>query len=111
MFRQQIIQGMLSELVIIRNDICHSAAVTHIIALDGVATGANLTMRGNIFCKAVQLLAYAEDTDVVERSQAALKEAFNKLGKGSKGEIHLKINEGENKYLLVTKRDCRYSPT
>jgi hypothetical protein len=84
-------QGMLPELIIIRSDKCHGAAVTHVIALDRVATGASLAMRGNIFCTAVQLLAYAEDTDVAGRSQAALKEAFNKLGKGSKGEMHLKI--------------------
>jgi hypothetical protein len=53
-------------------------------------------MRGNIFCRAVQLLACAEDTDFVGRFQAALEEAFNRLGKGSKGEMHLKINEGES---------------
>jgi hypothetical protein len=68
-------------------------------------------MRGNIFFKAVQSLAYAEDTDIVGRCQATPKEAFNKLGKYSKAEVHLKINEGETKYLPVTKRDCRYSPT
>jgi hypothetical protein len=33
-FRWQIIQGMLSECIIIRNDISHGAAVTRIIALD-----------------------------------------------------------------------------
>jgi len=87
---------MPSERIIIRNDIRHGAALTVITALDRVVTGASLAMRGNIFCRAVQLLACAEDTDVVGCSQAALEEAFNKLGKGSKGETHLKINEGEN---------------
>ena len=94
MFRWQIIQEMLSELIIIRNDICHNAAVTHIVALHRVATGASLTMSGNMFSKVMQLLACAEDTDVVGLCQAALKEAFSKLGKGSKGELHLKVNEG-----------------
>jgi len=56
---------MLSKLIIVRNDICHGAAVRHIIALDSVATGANLTVRESIFWTAVQLLACAEDTDVV----------------------------------------------
>jgi hypothetical protein len=43
-------QGTLSECITIRNDIRHGAAVTHIIALDRVVTGASLAMRGNIFC-------------------------------------------------------------
>jgi len=84
-------QGMLPELIIIRSDKRHGAAVTHIIALDRVATGANPSLRGNIFCAAEQLLAYAEGTDVAGRCQAALKETFSNLGKGSKGEMHLKI--------------------
>ena len=57
-------------------------------------TGAILFMRGNIFCKVVQLLAYAEDADIVGCCQAAVKEAFSKLGIGSKREMHLTINEG-----------------
>lgn len=85
---------MRSKLIIIRNDICHGAAVTHIIPFDSVATGANLTIRGNIFCTAVQLLACAEDTGVVGHCQAALKETVYKLGIGSKQELRLKIYEG-----------------
>jgi len=54
MLRRHIIQGMLSELIIIGNDVCHGAAVTHIIVLDRVATCASLSMRGNILRKAVQ---------------------------------------------------------
>jgi hypothetical protein len=73
---------MLSERIIIRNDICHGAVLTHIIALDTVVTSASLAMRGNIFCRAVQLLACAEYTDVVGCSQAALEVAFNTLRTG-----------------------------
>jgi hypothetical protein len=50
---------------------------------------AGIQTNGTIFHKSVQLLAYADDTDTIARSQTALKEAFISLERAA-GEMGLK---------------------
>ena len=59
-----------------------------------------------IFQKSVQLLAYADDTDIIGRTKrditaalSAIEREFTKMG--------LAINEGKIKYMLSTRRDVR----
>ena len=53
-----------------------------------------------IFYKSVQILAYADDIDIIARSRTALKEAFLLLERAA-GEMGLRINEKRTKYLAT----------
>jgi hypothetical protein len=70
------------------------------LALEKVVRTAGIQTNGTIFYKSVQLLAYADDIDIIARSQAALKEAFISLERAA-GEMGLKINEEKTKYLTT----------
>ena len=52
----------------------------------------SLLGNGTKFYKSVQILAYADDIDIIARSQPALKEAFISFERAA-GEMGLKINE------------------
>ena len=73
------------------------------LALEKVRN-AGIQTSGTIFYKSVQLLAYADDVDIIARSRMALKEAFLSLERAA-GEMGLRINEGKTKYL--TTRDSK----
>jgi sorting nexin-29 len=80
------------------------------LALEKVVRNAGIQTNGTIFYKSVQLLAYADDIDIIARSQTALKEAFLLLERAA-GEMGLKINEEKTKYLntRVNKNQPKYS--
>jgi hypothetical protein len=55
------------------------------------------------------MLAYADDIDIIGRTQAAMIEAFTNLEKAAKG-MHLFINKEKTKYMPVTKKKpCKLS--
>jgi hypothetical protein len=56
--------------------------------------------KGTIFYKLVQLLAYADNMDLIARTHAAVKEACISLERVA-GEMGLKINEEKKKYLTT----------
>jgi 4-hydroxy-L-threonine phosphate dehydrogenase PdxA len=74
------------------------------IALEKVIRYAKINTRGGIFCKSVQIFAYADDIDIVGRSQVAVKEVFISLEKAAK-KMGLQVNKGKAKYMPVTKKD------
>jgi hypothetical protein len=74
------------------------------IALEKVIRDEKINTRGSIFYKSVQILVYADDIDIVGRSQAAVKEVFISLEKAAKG-MGLQVNQEETKYKPVTKND------
>jgi sorting nexin-29 len=49
------------------------------IDLEKVIRDLGINQRGTIFYKSVQILAYADDTDIIGRAQKAMKEAFTNL--------------------------------
>jgi sorting nexin-29 len=49
------------------------------IPLEKVIADAAVNTRGTIFYKSVQILAYADDLDIIGRTQAAMIEAFTSL--------------------------------
>ena len=65
--------------------------------------------KGNIFHRSVHILGYADDVDIIARSQSALKETFTRLEESAR-KMNLRINEVKNKYMLLTK-DNRYTAT
>jgi len=73
------------------------------IALEKVIRDAAVNTSGTIFCKSVQILAYADDTDIIGRTQSAMIEAFTSLERAAKG-MNLFINQEKTKYISVTKK-------
>jgi hypothetical protein len=71
------------------------------LALEKFVRNAGIEINGTIFYKSVQLLSYADDIDIIARSQTALKAAFLSLERAA-GEMGLKINEEKPKYLTTT---------
>jgi len=69
------------------------------ITLEYAIRKSGLQTRGTIFYKPVHLTAYAYDIDVIGRSLASMKDAFQLLEEASK-EVGL-VNEGKTKYLVV----------
>jgi hypothetical protein len=59
------------------------ACLLYNIALEKVIRDSGINLRGTIFYKSVQILAYADDNDVIGMMQKAMKEAYQ-FGKGSK---------------------------
>ena len=70
------------------------------LALEKAVRRAGIQTNGTIFYKSVQLLAYADDIDIIARSRMALKEAFLSL-EGAAREMGLRINEEKTKYLTT----------
>ena len=73
------------------------------IALEKVIRNAAVNIRGTIFCKSVQILAYADNTGIIGRTQSAMIEAFTSLEKAAKG-MNMFINQEMTKYMPVTKK-------
>jgi sorting nexin-29 len=73
--------------------------------LEKVTRDASLNTRRTIFYKSVQILAYANDTDITGRIETAinLEEAAKKM--------HLQINQEKTKYMPVTKKACTDGPS
>jgi hypothetical protein len=56
--------------------------------------------------KETQLLAYADDIDIVDRSQSAVRDAYLAL-EGEAAKVGLKINEQWTKYMIAARNDRR----
>jgi sorting nexin-29 len=72
------------------------------IKLEKVIRDAAINIKGTIFYKSVQILAYADDIDITGRTQPAMIEAFTSLEKAAKG-MNLFINQEKTKYMPVIK--------
>jgi len=72
------------------------------MALEKVIRDAAVNVGGTIFYKSVQILAYADDIDIIGRTPA-MTEAFTSLEKAAK-DMNLFINQEKTKYMLVTRK-------
>jgi hypothetical protein len=72
--------------------------------LEGIVRRASLQTTGTIFNKGTQLLAYADDIDIVGRSQSAVRDAYLAL-EGEAAKVGLKINEQETKNMIAAQND------
>jgi hypothetical protein len=66
----------------------------------------NLQTAGTIYNKKTQLLAYANDIDIVGRSQSAVQNAYLAL-EGEAAKVGLKINEQKTKYMIAARNDMK----
>jgi hypothetical protein len=65
--------------------------------LEVILRRANLQKTGTIYNKKTQLLAYADDINIVGRSQSAVRDVFLALERET-AKVGLKINEQKTKY-------------
>jgi hypothetical protein len=59
---------------------------------------------GTIYNKESQLLAYADDIDIVGRSESAVRDAYLALEREA-AKLGLKINEQKTKYMIAARND------
>jgi sorting nexin-29 len=74
------------------------------IALEGVCRKARLELNGSIFNKSTQLLAYADDIDIIGRNTRSITEAYSKLELEA-SRLGLLVNEDKTKLLMVAASD------
>ena len=79
------------------------------IALENIIRDAAVKVRGTIFYKSVPILTYADDIDIIGRTQSAMIEAFSSLEKAAK-DMHLFINQEKTKSMPVTKKSRENYP-
>jgi hypothetical protein len=73
---------VLSNPIITRNGVRQGdslACLLFNIALGKVVRDAGINTRGTIFCKSVQILAFEDDIDIIDRTQKSMKEHFLNL--------------------------------
>ena len=68
------------------------------IGLEGVVRRAGIDTSGSIFNKAVQLLAYADDIDIIARNPETVKDVYTRL-KAEARRIGLAMNTTKTKYM------------
>jgi len=96
------IQNELSESFHIRNGLRQGDALACIlfdITLEKIIREANINQRGNIFYKSVQILAYADDIDIISRSPKSLQEITIALDRAARM-MGLEINQAKTKYMI-----------
>jgi hypothetical protein len=69
------------------------------VVLEVIVRRANLQTTGTIYSKETQLLTYADDLDIVGRSQSAVRGVYLAL-KIEAAKVGLKINEQKTKYMI-----------
>jgi Reverse transcriptase (RNA-dependent DNA polymerase) len=67
------------------------------VALEAIVRRAKVQTNGTIFNKQTQILCYADDIDIIGRTQAAVREAFLALERET-NKVGLKINESKTKH-------------
>jgi hypothetical protein len=74
------------------------------VMVEVIVRRANLQTAGTIYNKETQLLTFADDIDIVDRSQSAVWDAYLAL-EGEAAKVGLKINEQKTKYLIAARND------
>jgi hypothetical protein len=74
------------------------------VVLEVIVRRANLQTTGTIYNKETQLLAYADDIDIVCRSQSAVWNAYL-ASEREAAKVGLKINEQKTNYMIAARND------
>jgi len=79
------------------------ACILFNIVLEKIIREANINQQGNIFYTSVQILAYADDIDIISRYPKSLREATLALDKSARV-MGLVINQDKTKYMICGAR-------
>ena len=74
------------------------------MTLEKIIRDAGINTRGTIFNKSVQILAYADDINIIARTESTLKESFLALEMAA-GNAKFIISEEKTKCMFCGKRD------
>jgi sorting nexin-29 len=75
------------------------ACILFNIALEKIICEANINQHGNIFYKSVQILAYADNVDIVSRSPKSVQETTTALDEAARM-MGLEINQAKTKCMI-----------
>ena len=76
------------------------------IVLESIVRRAGVDTRQTIYTKSTQLLGYADDIDIIGRTERAVIETFVKI-KEKAMSVGLAVNESKTKYMMSTKNESR----
>lgn len=79
------------------------------LALEKCIRDSGLARRGTLWNRSLQLLAYADDIDIIGRSERAVKEAFQALEISAR-DMGLTINEDKTKFMEIPTSTGNYPP-
>uniref|UniRef100_A0A1B0CNV0 Reverse transcriptase domain-containing protein n=1 Tax=Lutzomyia longipalpis TaxID=7200 RepID=A0A1B0CNV0_LUTLO len=71
------------------------------LALEKAIRDSGVRMRGTILNKSTQLLAYADDIDIMGRNSRDVKESFTQIERSAQ-DLGLHINEDKTKYMVAS---------
>jgi hypothetical protein len=74
------------------------------VVLEVIVRQANLQTAGTIYNKETQLLAYADNLDIVSWSESAVRNTYLAL-EIEAAKVGLKINEQKTKYMIAARND------
>ena len=77
------------------------------LCLEQIVRSSGANPRGTIFNKSVQLLAFADDMDIIGRNHRSVSEAFVRIEEAA-GTMGLRINEDKTKYMISSKNESRH---
>ena len=80
------------------------------ITLEGIVRITEIDTRGTIYNKSTQILAYADDVDIVGRNVRSVKEVYLAL-ENALNKVGLRVNETKTKYMIVSKEQGKPHPT
>jgi predicted TIM-barrel enzyme len=72
--------------------------------LEVIVRRVNLQTTGTIYNKEIQILAYADNIDIVGSSQSAVRNAYLALEREAT-KVGLKINEQKTKHMIAAQND------
>ncbi|XP_067644845.1 uncharacterized protein [Eurosta solidaginis] len=78
------------------------------LMLEKIILAAELNRTGAIYYKSVQLLAYADDIDIIGLNTRAVSSAYSKLEKEAV-KMGLMVNEDKTKYLLSSNKESAHT--
>ncbi|CAD7087998.1 unnamed protein product [Hermetia illucens] len=105
--------GSLSRPFDINNGLRQGDALSCVLfnlALEKVIRDAEVNARGTILFKSTQLLAYADDIDIMGRTTRDVQTAFIQIEQAAR-DLGLHINEGKTKYMVATSAPKTNQPT
>lgn len=79
------------------------------LALEKAVRDAEINTSGTILQRTVQLLAFADDIDIIGRTKQAVVEAFTSL-ENAASRMGLTINEDKTKYMISTNKTINRDP-
>jgi len=104
------VQNMMTEEFAINKGLRQGDALTtqlFNVVLEKVMRHIQINKGGSIYTRTLQILAYADDVNLIGRSTGLLNDAVVQMEAGA-NEVGVKINEEKTKYMINTRNKVRF---